>query len=78
MITMYNKSLSCQEICDPSEGVCFRRADIERILGILKNSQQYSSIEDKEAALVSATVLFENDCRAISLAKSIQEINNTD
>ena len=78
MIIMYNESLSCQEICDPSIGVCFRKADIKHILGILKDSQQSSSIKDKEAALVSATVLLENDCRAISLAKSILDINNID
>ena len=78
MIVMHSESLGCQEICDPSEGVCFRKADIEHILGILKDSQQYSSIEDKEGALVSATVLLENDCRAISLAKSILDINNID
>ena len=78
MIVMHSESLGCQEFCDPSEGVCFRKADIERILGILKDSRQYSSIEDKEDVLVSATVLLENDCRAISLAKSILDINNID
>ena len=75
---MYNESLSCQEICDPSMGVCFRKADIERIVGILNDSQQYPSIKDKEDALVSATVPLKDDCRAISLAKSIVDINNTD
>ena len=75
---MYNESLSCQEICDPSMGVCFRKADIEHTVGILNDSQQYPSIKDKEDALVSATVPLKDDCRAISLAKSILEINNTD
>lgn len=65
---MENQIFTCQELCDPSTGVCFRKADIERMITDSSEPQNDYPLQEKERVVTQSNRLKDSDCRIMNLA----------
>ena len=67
----------CQELCDPANKVCFLRAAIERQIEAIARAQGEGIDSDNPQHVALAKKVGElDDCRAVQLARAMQELEN--